>query len=272
MKRYHALAAEVPGHGYGLDVVGSFDPRVVLARLSRIFPTIEVFPEDCSQRNLQFFQWHGLKPGVGSALADAQRRGPLWWFQIKLPSCRLVGKVERYLFEIRGEPTLPEDLRSQLLPFLEGLRFAPYVTIDMEREAVHAFDPAKPPVRPFSPNHPRLTLVMIRVADLAKSSRFYYCIGLDPQLEKHGSGPEHYAGQLGDTVIELYPMTGPVPASHNTIRLGFEVASIRIVLQDLQKAGLVSPSNPSLTEVNSSITIQDPDGNSIALTEPDSGG
>ena len=52
---------------------------------------------------------------------------------------------------------------------------------------------------------PRLCLIVIRVADLARSRQFYQAIGLDFHEEQHGGGPLHLACELAGIVFEIYP-------------------------------------------------------------------
>lgn len=50
-----------------------------------------------------------------------------------------------------------------------------------------------------------LSLVVLRVDDLAASQRFYEGLGLTFVVEQHGAGPTHLSTRLGPTVLELYP-------------------------------------------------------------------
>lgn len=60
-----------------------------------------------------------------------------------------------------------------------------------------------------------LTLVVLYVADIDASRRFYAGLGLSFAAEQQGSGPEHFAAALpAGAVLELYPAgdrppTGP---------------------------------------------------------------
>ncbi|HWJ61802.1 MAG TPA: VOC family protein [Acidimicrobiales bacterium] len=105
-----------------------------------------------------------------------------------------------------------------------------------------------------------VTLVVVRVGDLAASRAFYERLGLAFQVEQHGSGPEHLSADLGGTVIELYPQ-GSGPRSTGT-RLGFAVASVDAVLAAV----------PDGTEVprdgGRTVVVVDPDGHRVELTEP----
>ena len=52
----------------------------------------------------------------------------------------------------------------------------------------------------------KLNLLVIRCRDLEASRIFYESLGATFSLEKHGAGPEHYAGELEGLVFELYPL------------------------------------------------------------------
>ena len=50
-----------------------------------------------------------------------------------------------------------------------------------------------------------LNLVVIRAVNLQQSLQFYGWLGLEFAPHRHGTGPEHYACQLGTLTFELYP-------------------------------------------------------------------
>lgn len=108
----------------------------------------------------------------------------------------------------------------------------------------------------------KLSLVVVRVADMAASQRFYERLGLTFRPERHGSGPEHLATAIGGTVVELYPIgSGP---STQGLRLGFVVADLAeiavacgaSVIQDTERDG------------QRVVVVQDPDGHKVELMEP----
>jgi hypothetical protein len=55
-----------------------------------------------------------------------------------------------------------------------------------------------------------IALLVLRCTDLARSKAFYEALGLTLRAEKHGNGPEHWACQVGRTVLELYPASKPL--------------------------------------------------------------
>jgi catechol 2,3-dioxygenase-like lactoylglutathione lyase family enzyme len=106
-----------------------------------------------------------------------------------------------------------------------------------------------------------LSLVVIRVADLAVSRRFYGQLGLAFRSEHHGGGPEHLSTDLGGAVLELYP-TGSGPATQG-LRLGLVVPDLTkvaatcgaSVVDDIQRDG------------RRVLVLRDPDGHKIELTD-----
>ena len=107
----------------------------------------------------------------------------------------------------------------------------------------------------------KLTLFVLRVADLERSRAFYACLGLDLISEKHGNGPHHYSCRLADTVMELYPDSPQQPRSN--VRLGFQatketVERLKVLLSEPPRLIRELPD----AEV---FLVRDPDANAIEL-------
>jgi catechol 2,3-dioxygenase-like lactoylglutathione lyase family enzyme len=79
-----------------------------------------------------------------------------------------------------------------------------------------------------------IALLVLRCTDLAASKAFYEALGLTFRAEKHGIGPEHWSGQVGSTVLELYPASSPLSLPE---RLGFHVADVPAVVAAVVAAG-----------------------------------
>lgn len=74
------------------------------------------------------------------------------------------------------------------------------------------------------PTTPKAALLVIYTDHLEQCRAFYAGLGLQFVLERHGTGPDHYATELpGGLVLELYPATARRPVSSN--RLGFRTAA-----------------------------------------------
>ncbi len=112
-----------------------------------------------------------------------------------------------------------------------------------------------------------LNLVVIRAEDIDRAAAFYGLLGLTFEKHRHGTGPEHYAAEVGGIVFEIYPHQKQGESSTGT-RIGFRVSSVDGVVAALQKAGahLVSPPKESI--YGRRAVIADLDGHRVELTEP----
>jgi len=131
------IAASIDGGFDDLEVLCAFDPNKVVARLRRLFPDLEVDPRDYAWRDFDLFAQHGMvdeSGALGVAARDARRRGPVWRFRVPVAGGGHVqGQAERHSVWFMSKPPFPEPLRSQLVEFVEGLRFAPCVSVKCVR-------------------------------------------------------------------------------------------------------------------------------------------
>jgi lactoylglutathione lyase len=101
--------------------------------------------------------------------------------------------------------------------------------------------------------------------------KFYEAIGLAFVEEKHGSGPTHYACELGDTVIEIYPGSQGSLQNYKAggaTLLGLNVASLDATLDNLEQIGVVPDSPPKSYAWGRWCRVLDPDGRGVNLSEP----
>ena len=115
-------------------------------------------------------------------------------------------------------------------------------------------------------NHPSLSLVVLRTANLAITKSFYELIGLRFQFEQHGSGPEHYSTMMGNTLLELYPLRQPTNIAEPA-RLGFAVTSLASILARMETLDIQIVSQPKETEFGTRAVVVDPDGRRVELEE-----
>lgn len=129
------ISATVAGHGMDMDVVCCFDPTIIVARLRKSFPAVEIIPQDFAWRDYDAFKQRGAVEGaVRIAENDARRRGPIWTFRLPVPGrASIRGRAERYVVSIWSEETVPEPLRTRFIQFLEDLRFGPWVRVKSVR-------------------------------------------------------------------------------------------------------------------------------------------
>ncbi|MGB0680665.1 MAG: helix-turn-helix domain-containing protein [Polyangiales bacterium] len=114
---------------------------------------------------------------------------------------------------------------------------------------------------------PRLQLLVLRVACLERSYRFYSELGLSLEPERHAKGPLHYAAVMPSGVFELYPASEARPVTKG-LRLGFALPCDEARLARLKTAQLLS-APPRWSEGGDAgqrqVLIDDPDGNTICL-------
>jgi hypothetical protein len=70
----------------------------------------------------------------------------------------------------------------------------------------------------------RLNLLVLKTTGPGRLRAFYAALGISFAEERHGEGPVHYAGRVGDLVLELYPLPAGAGAADATTCLGFAVA------------------------------------------------
>jgi lactoylglutathione lyase len=115
-------------------------------------------------------------------------------------------------------------------------------------------------------NNVALNLVVLRSPDIERAAAFYTCLGLQFQKHRHGSGPEHFAAELGGGVFELYPLAdGAVPTSGT--RVGFRVPNVDEAVTALSHYPGAIISAPRDSEWGRRAVAADPDGHRVELTQ-----
>ena len=51
-----------------------------------------------------------------------------------------------------------------------------------------------------------LSLLVLKTRQLEALNKVYSTLGIELVAERHGRGPVHYAGRVGDVVFEIYPL------------------------------------------------------------------
>ena len=82
----------------------------------------------------------------------------------------------------------------------------------------------------------QLKLLVLKTRQVDKLRAFYHILGVEFAAKRHGDGPLHYAGRVGETVLEIYPLAGRL-APDAAIRLGFAVADLDAVVQAVRGSG-----------------------------------
>ena len=115
-------------------------------------------------------------------------------------------------------------------------------------------------------NHIALNLVVLRSPNMARAAAFYSRLGLQFTEHQHGSGPQHFAAELGGGVFELYPLSPDGPSTLGT-RIGFSVPSLDSAVAALSDypGAVISP--PKDSEWGRRAVVADPDGHRIELLQ-----
>jgi predicted enzyme related to lactoylglutathione lyase len=111
-----------------------------------------------------------------------------------------------------------------------------------------------------------LRLVVLKTPQVDRLRAFYQALGIELAEERHGKGPLHYAGHVGDALLEVYPLPDGGTAD-TTTRLGFAVEGLAEVIQALRDAGVVVTSGPQHTAWGLRAVARDPDGRAVGLYE-----
>ena len=112
-------------------------------------------------------------------------------------------------------------------------------------------------------SEPRLALIVLKTRQIDKLLGFYQAIGIPFVEEQHGRGPRHFAGKLGDTVLEIYPLKDG--EADRTTRLGFSVENLYAVIQTLVQRKLAPEMTPTTSDWGLRVVVADPDGRAVEL-------
>lgn len=115
-----------------------------------------------------------------------------------------------------------------------------------------------------SMSEPKLRLVVIRTTEVGRLADFYRCVGVQFAEEQHGGGPRHFAAQLSDVVVEIYPANTPEDVDRTT-RLGFSISDIHGAIRALETFGAEIVVQPKQTEWGLRAVVKDPDGRAVEL-------
>jgi predicted enzyme related to lactoylglutathione lyase len=110
-----------------------------------------------------------------------------------------------------------------------------------------------------------LKLLVLRTTEVQRLLRFYQALGIEFREERHGDGPLHHAGRIGDAVLELYPLSQEGGQADSTVRLGFAVTDLAATLFSLEAAGETVINRTQQTEWGWRAVVRDPDGRAVEL-------
>jgi hypothetical protein len=110
-----------------------------------------------------------------------------------------------------------------------------------------------------------LRLLVLKTRQLDQLRAFYQALGIALAEERHGRGPLHYAGQVGEATLEVYPLGDDAAATDATTRLGFTVDSLDDALRSLNALGVMPSDAPRQTPWGRRAVVRDPDGRAVEL-------
>jgi predicted enzyme related to lactoylglutathione lyase len=110
-----------------------------------------------------------------------------------------------------------------------------------------------------------IRLLVLRTSDTKKLADFYGLCGLTFEYHQHGNSPFHYSATLGQTVLEIYPLTKNQTEPDKNLRLGFGLDNFDETIQKLRAAEVSFSLEPTLTDFGFMAVVSDPDERKIEL-------
>lgn len=112
-----------------------------------------------------------------------------------------------------------------------------------------------------------LNLLVIRTGKPKELSAFYEMLGIVFEYNKHGKGPMHYSGNIGNLLFEIYPLSKSQQEADKMLRLGFEVKNLEELLSKLKGENVKIIQEAENTGYGKIAIIEDIDGRKIELKE-----
>ena len=110
-----------------------------------------------------------------------------------------------------------------------------------------------------------IRLLVLRTGDPERLANFYSLFGLTFDYHKHGNSPLHYSVTIGQTVLEIYPLTKNQIEADKNLRLGFGIDNFDDIIQKLSTQHISFSLEPTQTDFGFMTIISDPDGRKIEL-------
>lgn len=115
----------------------------------------------------------------------------------------------------------------------------------------------------------KLNLLVIRTKNPEALKTQYECIGFEFDYHQHGNAPFHYTSNKDEFVFEIYPLTKSMDKGDNSVRLGFEINNLNLVIEKIKDSNWILLSDITETEWGPMAIIQDLDGRKIELKQED---
>lgn len=111
----------------------------------------------------------------------------------------------------------------------------------------------------------KLTLLVIRSANMQQLADFYMLLGFQLDYHKHGNSPYHYSASLGDTVLEIYPLAKNQSEADKHLRLGLKLDNFDQTINRLKENQVRFFQEPIQTDFGYMAVVADPDGRKLEL-------
>lgn len=111
----------------------------------------------------------------------------------------------------------------------------------------------------------KLKLLVLRSPNPVRLMLFYSMLGLEFDHHQHGNGPMHYAAQIGEIVLEIYPLAKGQNAADPHLRLGLEVVNFEQVMKNLEQQNVRILQVPHQTEFSYLSVVEDSDGRKVEI-------
>lgn len=110
-----------------------------------------------------------------------------------------------------------------------------------------------------------IRLLVVRTSDTEKLADFYSLLGLVFDYHQHGNSPFHYSATIGQTVLEIYPLTKSQNKADKNLRLGFGIDNFDKTVLTLKELQVPFSLEPTQTDFGFMAIISDPDERKIEL-------
>ena len=110
-----------------------------------------------------------------------------------------------------------------------------------------------------------IRLLVLRTDDTKRLAEFYSLPGFKFDYHKHGNSPYHYSANIGQTVLEIYPLAKGQKEADKNLRLGFGIDNFDAVIEKLKTLEVPFSMEPTQTDFGFMAVVVDPDGRKIEL-------
>lgn len=107
------------------------------------------------------------------------------------------------------------------------------------------------------------TLLVLYSGKPGELRKFYELLGLQFQKEQHGNGPEHFACDLGEVVLEIYPAEARPPnaiAPEIILKVNME-----LVIDLICDGKIRAFRDEDQSDMKTKVLTQDPEGRRVEL-------